>query len=362
MNARTIDRIVVDGYKSIQHCDLTLGSLNVLIGPNGAGKSNFISLFSLLGSMVNEGLKNTVARAGGASTLLRNGPGETEAISITTVFGQNTYEALLGYTNDDGLYYERETCYFHNQEKYPDPTVSRLESGGRESELRFSTSPLAFYCREAMLSWKVYHFHDTAPNARVKQKHAVEDNRFLRPDAANLAAFLHRLVSSHPKHYRRIVDQVRSVAPFFDDFVLAPDAANEERIQLEWKHKTSDAYFNAQSLSDGTLRFICLVTVLLQPEPPSVIVIDEPELGLHPFAITQLADLLRSVSLEHQLIVSTQSVSLLNQLDLEHVVITEQTDDGTTFSRPDPQALRAWLDDYALGELWEKNVLGGRPR
>jgi predicted ATPase len=216
-------------------------------------------------------------------------------------------------------------------------------------------------CLEAMRPWSVFHFHDTSAQAGVKQKQLVDDNDVLRPDASNVAPVLYRLREASPGHYERIVDSIRMVAPFFRDFRLSPDRLASERIQLEWRQVGSDSYYNAHALSDGTLRFISLSVLLLQPDPPPLIGIDEPELGLHPSAITQLAGMLTSSSARHQLIVSTQSVTLLNQLAPEDIVIVEQHEGASTFERPDMDGLHAWLDEYAVGELWEKNVLGGRP-
>ncbi len=364
MTGRTLDRIEIHGYKSIAACNLALRPLNVLVGPNGAGKSNFISAFGLLGSIVNGDLQLAVGRAGGASTLLHGGPKATRRLTLHPHFGVNQYVASLVPAADDNLIFEREICYFHGS-GHESPYDIQIGSGHRESKLHESAEAnpgrVADHCLSAMESWRVFHFHDTSPSAGAKQKQQIGDDVALRPDAANLAPFLFRLQRSHPDHYRRIRDSVRLVAPFFRDFRLDPDRMNPGRIQLEWAQEGSDAYLNAHALSDGTLRFICLSTLLLQPDPPSVIVIDEPELGLHPFAIAQLADMFRSATTSHQLIVSTQSVTLLNQLDPEDIIVTEQRGGESSFERPDWQALQSWLDEYAIGELWEKNVLGGRP-
>jgi predicted ATPase len=358
---RHLDRIEIEGYKSTAVCDLALRPLNVLVGPNGAGKSNFISAFGLLGAMVNGSLQLAVARAGGASTVLHGGPKQTPRLRLHTYFGSNQYEAELVPAANDDLVFEHETCYFIRSDERPWST--RIGSGTRESSLRKAATEQAvpWYCLKAMESWRVFHFHDTSPQAGVKQKHPLEDNAALRADASNVAPFLFRLREAHPDHYRRIVDSIRMVAPFFEDFNLSPDRLNADRIQLEWRQVGSDQYFNAHSLSDGTLRFVCLSTLLLQPDPPPVVVIDEPELGLHPYAITQLVDMFRALSTRHQLIVSTQSVTLLNQVDPEDVIITEQHDGASTFRSPDWEVLQSWLREYAIGELWEKNVLGGRP-
>jgi predicted ATPase len=366
VSKRTIDRIVVEGYKSIKQCNLELGSLNVLIGPNGAGKSNFVSLFSLLGSIVNNQLATTVGKSGGASKILHHGPKQTKNVLIHAYFGINQYQARLVPATSDTFVFESETCLIHDEAKFISPLVKKLGAGGRESSLSDAAkdpSPNVYsHCRDAMLNWRVFHFHDTSSTAGVKQNQPIGDNRFLRSDASNLAPFLRRLRSVELNSFNRLLDQIRLVAPFFRDFVLEPDGMNESQMKLEWRHRSSDAYFDAHSLSDGTLRFICLATLLLQPKPPSVIVVDEPELGLHPFAITQLAEILRSVSSQTQLIVSTQSVSLLNQLDLENVIVTEQVNGESTFHRPSLESLERWLEEYSVGELWEKNLLGGRPQ
>jgi len=358
-----LDRIEIQGYKSIAECDVQLRPLNLLVGPNGAGKSNFISALGLLGSIVNGSLRLAVGLAGGASTLLHGGPKRTESLRLHTYFGQNQYEAKLVPAANDELIFESETCYYHGW-GHPKPFAKVISTGTREStlhEVAKAQPSIADYCRRAMRSWRVFHFHDTSAQAGLKQKQPLDDNETLHADASNIAAFLYRLGETHPDSYSRIVDSIRMVAPFFQDFELRPDRLNGNKIQLEWRQAGSDQYFNAHALSDGTIRFICLSTLLLQPDPPSVVVIDEPELGLHPFAITQLADMFRATSVQHQLIVSTQSVTLLNQVDPEDVIVTEQRDGASTFARPDWAALQAWLGKYALGELWEKNVLGGRP-
>ncbi|HSV65797.1 MAG TPA: AAA family ATPase [Mycobacteriales bacterium] len=152
---------------------------------------------------------------------------------------------------------------------------------------------------------------------------------------------------------------MQQVAPFFRDFGLQPAPA--ETILLRWRPVDSDVVFSANQLSEGTLRFICLATLLLSPEPPRLVVLDEPELGLHPYAIVQLAGVLRSASVRGQFIVATQSVTLMNQFELPDLIVVERRDGAFVFDRPPPDSLREWLDEYSLGELWEKNLIGDRP-
>jgi predicted ATPase len=358
-----LDRLEIRGYKSIRSIDLSLKQLNVLVGANGSGKSNLVQVFDFLGYLVRAELQIGLRRAGGAGALLHHGRKVTSEIAVSLSFGLNKYEAHLGPSDDDNLYFISEGVDYHSV-NHTNPFQLHLGSGHAESKLqteaRSHLGGAAEWALSTMRSWRVYHFHDTSPTARIKQRGPVGDDKFLQPDASNLAAFLFRLSQTDRSSYERIIQAVRLVAPFFDDFDLAPDRSNSDLIQLEWRHRDTDTYFNAHALSDGTIRFICLATLLMQPKPPSLIVIDEPELGLHPFAIAQLCDLLRSCG--QQVLISTQSVSLLNQLeDLEDVIIIEQVKGESKAQRLEFAAVETWLEEYSLGELWEKNLIGGRP-
>jgi predicted ATPase len=206
---------------------------------------------------------------------------------------------------------------------------------------------------------RVFHFHDTSANAPVKRHVSTADNLTLRDDAGNLAAVLLALRDEEPSSYRRIVGAIRQVAPFFRDFVLLPE--KNDSIRLRWREADSDAVFSANQMSDGTLRFICLATLLLQPTLPALVVLDEPELGLHPYAIVQLAGLLRQAGTRSQVLIATQSVTLMNQFAVDDLIVVERHRGESRFTRPDRGRLEKWLHEYSLGELWEKNLIGGRP-
>ena len=174
---------------------------------------------------------------------------------------------------------------------------------------------------------------------------------------------LYLLKAKHEEEYWFIRNTIRRIAPFFDDFVLEPRSLNENRIRLEWRHRGKVSYFDVSRFSDGTLRFIALTVLLLQPDKcnPSVILLDEPELGLHPSAITVLGALVRHASRNVQAIISTQSPMLLDMFKPEEVVVVQNDEGASTFTRLDKSDLGEWLEEYSLSELWEKNEIGGKP-
>lgn len=363
-----LDRLQIKNFKSIRELNLELRPLNVLIGPNGAGKSNFIGVFELLHQIVQKNLQTHVGAIGGAETVLYFGRKISDSIALTLSFTAleqycyNGYHCTLLPTAEDRLIFDDERVAFHDTRRYTAPLWETIGKGHTETLLANTDSYVARYVLQALRSWRVYHFHDTSASARMKATSDVNDNTELRDDASNLASFLYILQQKHMDAYKKIVATVQLVAPFFDDFDLKPSRLNEDKIRLEWREKGSDTYFNAHALSDGTLRFICLATLLLMPDPPATILIDEPELGLHPYAITLLAALLRSAATRTQVIVSTQSVTLVNQFTPEDIIVVDRKDGQSTFERPNTEALATWLEEYGMGDLWEKNLLGGRPR
>ena len=356
MNPNQLSRIVLRGFKSIRDCDLELQELNVLIGPNGAGKSNFIGFFRLIQQMLEGNLQRYVSKQGGPDALLHFGRKKTSMLCAELYFGNNGYKLTLEPTQDNRMMFAEESLCWNT---IGDKSVG---SGHFESNIESHKSAMKQYTIPTMKSWRLYHFHDTSETALVKQRHGINDNAYLRPDASNLAAFLYRLQKHFPQHYQRIVKLVQFIAPFFGDFHLRPNTDNPEYIELEWTETGEDKPFKAHQLSDGSLRFICLATVLNQPDEfmPETILIDEPELGLHPRAIGFLASMLRSTSKQRQVIVSTQSVTLVNGFAINDLIVVDRKDGLTLFQRHNEQQFEEWLKEYTVGDLWEKNLLGGR--
>ncbi len=368
MPSDALDYITIQGFKSIASIDkLALRPINVLIGPNGSGKSNFIGVFSFLHSILEGRLRDYVTAGGGAENILHFGSKNTKTISLHLSFANdvNQYELKLSVSGDDGLFPSEEIGYCWDK-SYARPYSTSFVSREQGREAGISNPQLkgaADWVRRRLGGWRLYHLHDTSSSSAMRKTTKVNDNEFFRPDGSNLAAFLYYLHIKHESSYDLIKKTVQRVTPFFDDFRLKPLRLHPDSIQMEWRHKNSDQFFDASSLSDGTLRFIALATLFLQPESlrPSVILIDEPELGLHPYAIEILASLIRQASVTTQVVASTQSSLLLDHFDPEDVLVADRVNGGTQLTRLDSTRLAAWLEDYSLGQLWEKNEFGGRP-
>jgi predicted ATPase len=345
MPTNALDYITIQGFKSIASIEkLPLRPINILIGPNGSGKSNFIAVFKLFREIREGRLNDYVSIAGGAEKVLHFGSKTTKEIAFDLGFAPGQHALRLRPTAEDGLYAYQEVA---------------TGNAGRALTSKDERKDLL----DRRLGWRIYHFEDTSFSSPMRKTAKLHDNRFLREDGANLPAFLYLLRENHESSYDVIVRTTQRVAPFFDDFRLDPLRLNPDDIRLEWRHKASDQYFDASSLSDGTLRFIALATLFLQPEQyrPSVILVDEPELGLHPYALEVLAALIRQVSVTNQVIVSTQSSLLLDHFQPEDVLVADRVNGGTQLTRLDRERLKKWLEDYSLGQLWEKNEIGGRP-
>jgi len=362
MPAKKLRRIAVQGFKSIKNTNLELGDLNVVIGANGSGKSNLIGVFHLLERILTRNLQLYVASE--PDRILFHGRKHTRALKVLFDFDGNLYDFVLEPSNESLVFASEwiinENIDWNHVYRVA-PSAGHKESKLEDQAKRHKEGIIVQEVFQKMRNLVVYHFHDTSNSSPAKQTADLDDNQFFRHDAANLPAYLYWLQQKHPIQFRHIEEHIQLAAPFFDRFVLNPRKLNASKIKLEWRQKNSDAYFDAWSLSDGTLRFICLATLLLQPEPPKLILLDEPELGLHPFAINILADMLEVASKSTQIIIATQSVTLLNHLSLRDIIVAENDGFETSFRRLDEEKLKEWLDAYSLGELWEKNVLGGRP-
>ncbi|OEH85347.1 hypothetical protein BHU72_04440 [Desulfuribacillus stibiiarsenatis] len=327
-----LHQIEIKGYKSIRELQLELAPLTVLIGANGAGKSNLISFLQLIQMLTKRNLQQIVANCNGASHLLYFGNQKTSVLSSNLQFTQESgkieYDFDLTCGLSDQLVFAKERISLNSG-------VHSLGTGHTETKLDSFSHEQIHPFLEYVNSWEFYRFHH-APDLSIVSK-------------------LHSIYLNEPSHYKRILHTLQQMLPFFDDFVWSDPSV------FYWREKGSDMVFNTSHLSDGMVRMITLVTILLQPNPPALLCIDEPELGLHPYAINVLACIIKSLATETQLIISTQSITLLNHLEVEDVVVVDRKNGQSTFQRLQHQSLAKWLEDYTLGELWEKNIIGGRP-
>jgi predicted ATPase len=362
--------MTVRGFKSIQELmAFRPGAITILIGPNGAGKSNLISFFRFLSwALTPPGqLQEHVARLGGASAILHDGPETTRDIEAEFQFvtdaGVNEYGFRLAYAAGDTLIYTDERYRFSRHGSTSPAKWRSLGAGHKETALVRSaesgdqTAQVILGLTRKMV---VHQFHNTSETARIRQKWYVDENRWLKEDAGNLAPLLLRLRRDQPQFYQRIVDTVRMAIPFFAEFDLEPEY---DRVLLRWRERGSDYAFSASQAADGMLRLLALIALLQQPEAdlPDVLILDEPELGLHPYAIEILAGLLRAASKHVQVMVATQSVSLIDRFSPGDIVVVDRRGRQSTFRRLAAEELQDWLSEYTLSELWEKNVIGGRP-
>ena len=364
-----LKKITLKGFKTIQSLEnFEPGRLTALIGLNSVGKSNFISFFHMMSwALAAPGnLELFVSQQGGASTLLHDGPARTREIeteiTLQTDAGENQYAFRLVFAAGDTLIFADERYRF-SRSKYP--TIAKwteTRAGHRDPQLPIlaAEDTTARVIRDILQKIVVYQFHNTSDTARIRNKWQMHDNRWLKEDAANIAPVLLRLRENDGKCYQRIVDTIRLIVPFFSDFEMEPQYGS---LLLGWRERNSDQVFSVSQASDGMLRIIALVTLLLQPEQdlPDVLILDEPELGLHPYAINIVGGLIRAVSTRIQVILATQSMPLVDCFEPEDIVVVERDGRSSAFKRLDSESLGGWLENYSISELWEKNVLGGRP-
>ena len=366
--------LALSGYRSynndLEHNKIDFHDINIIIGANGAGKSNLISFLEMISFMMTRGLRAYVARQGGTQPLFHFGAEQTDKICGELLIhdaGQtkeDMYSFTLERSATDQLFFAQEHMSFqdgwHFQPYMRDFGVGHLESG-----LADATESTPRTLRTYLERLRVFHFNDTTINARIRSNSSMSDGAYLRSDGGNIASFLYNMRENpdFTKYYERILRNIRIVLPQFYDFVLEPNPNGY--LPLNWRQAGCEEIFGPHQFSDGALRFVALTTLLLQPAPtaPMTIILDEPEIGLHPYAISILAKQIRMASKTSQIIVSTQSPLLLNEFSCEDVITAEYDSINrcSILKRHKETELREWLKEYTLGELWEKNVLGGLP-
>ncbi|WMN12100.1 AAA family ATPase [Marivirga salinae] len=352
-----MDWIEIQGYKSIKDIRLEVNPINILIGSNGSGKSNFISFFEFLNALQDRQLKEYIALRGGAEKMLHKGSENTHSINFSTSFGKgiNGYKATLQLGEEHFIFDTEYLIYKGNEGR-------NIANFGTEARIKATDNYRAKYVIKHLNSYRKYHFHDTSKNSPFSQMSHVDNDQFyLYEEGSNLSAFLYFIQNNYQIVYNRIIQTIQSIAPYFSDFFFQPN--KEGYTRLQWKSKYGSTIYGASDLSDGTIRFIALTTLFMQPNLPSSIIIDEPELGLHPFAISKLAGMIKSVAAkEVQVILATQSADLVNHFEPEDIITVDQVEGESQFNRLKEEDLKQWLDTYNVGDLWQRNILlGGQP-
>ena len=366
--------LALSGYRSynndLEQNTIDFHDINIIIGANGAGKSNLISFLEMVSYMMSGGLSRYVAKQGGAQSLLHCGVNHVEQICGKIQIHdckrkkEDTYSFSLEQTATNQLFFVSEQLSFKD-DTHDAPYTKSLGSGHYEAKLADEYESTARILRNYLDRLKIFHFNDTSISSHIRGSARTSDGSYLRSDGGNIAAFLHRMRETEAEipYYERIVRHIRMVLPQFFDFVLEPDIAGN--FSLNWKQVGVEETFGPHQFSDGALRFVALTTLLLQSArtAPMTIILDEPEIGLHPYAISQLAREIRMASKTSQIIVSTQSPLLLNEFSCDDIITAEYdtVKQRSTLRRHKESDLKEWLNNYTLGELWQKNVLGGLP-
>jgi predicted ATPase len=352
-----MDYIEIKGYKSIKNQRVDFKNINILIGANGSGKSNFLSFFEFLNRLCELKLVDYVGTNGGVNRFLYRGQKITDEIFFKIEFdkGINGYSVTLKSGNEGFVFADERSTY--NRDKGFD-----ISSYGKESNLKADSTFRAKYVRNYLKGFRKYHFHDTnAKSPFTLLSHIKNDIYYLYEKGENIAAFLYNIQEKNIIIYNRIIKMIQSIAPYFSDFFLEPNEG--DFISLQWKDKYSDVIYGVNDLSDGTIRFIALTTLFMQPNLPQTIIIDEPELGLHPASIAKLAGMIKSAaSKDCQVILATQSTDLISYFTPEDIIAVDQKNGETEFKRLNSADLEVWLEDYTIDDLWKRNIVtAGQP-
>lgn len=368
-----LSQLHIEGFRSIKKADIPLRALNVLIGANGAGKSNLIDFFRMLNYALTRGFQDPYQLdRGPASAILHFGPKTTGVIRAELAFdthdGTNHYRFTLADSSGDRLTFTKEEVQFvRHQAPKPPPPVSLIQHPSDNSgltELWADNDPTARFTKNFLRRCRVYQFHDTSLTSHLRDYSPTDQGRHLLADGGNLSAVLLDLKVNDKElnDYASIVRTLKAVLPWFEDFELEPEG--NKGVLLRWRMKgRGDYLFGPSQLSDGSLRIMALVTLLLLPPErlPSVIILDEPELGLHPAAEQVIAGLIKSVSRSSQVILSTQSASCIDHFSADDVIVVENENGESTFTPQNQEDLKQWLERYTLSQIWGKNIIGGRP-
>jgi predicted ATPase len=353
----TIEQVGVEGFRSIRSTNVTLPPMGALIGANGAGKSNFVLALSLLSYLESGSLRNFVLNHGAsANGLFHRGSKHTPAMSIDLVVRDD--EGRLGYrvtlrAAGDMLAVADEAVAELSDSGVGTWVTLTSNSAGSALAQHIAGQGAAGRVRRVLQRCKHLHVHDTSRDSPLRSVAKIEDGRYLRSNGSNLAAYLYKLHEDTSDTGRaawlRVLELTQRVAPFIKELLPTPVRGDHGAppasgpVRLDWIDELDDVY-SVEHLSDGTLRALAIITMLAQPADalPRLLVIDEPELGLHPLALSLVCELARSVSTRCQIILATQAPAVLEHVRPDEVLVADRVDGSTRLRRLEPETLKDW--------------------
>ncbi|MFI7859483.1 AAA family ATPase [Pseudomonas promysalinigenes] len=361
-----IKSVTIEGFRSLRSIQsLELPQLAVLIGANGAGKSTLIRFFEMLSWMLkSKNLQEFVLRQGGGDDQFFMGARKTPRIHaklcLETKSGQNDYRFDLAHVSaGDSVILMNEAYRYAPSNLQNEAKWTEVGAVSKESGLLERKDKTAKTIVNLLRQCSTYQFHDTSPNSAIHNRWDITESFRLRSDGGNLAAVLLDLRRNDEKRYALIIKQIRRVLPAFKDFVLEEEAG---KVLLRWVGNQSDKVFGSHLTSDGSLRLFCILTLLNMPPArlPDVMLFDEPELGLHPHAVSLVAEMFKRLSKKRQIFLATQSPYLVDCFELENIIIASANNGETLLRNLPREQYQEWLDDeYQLSDLWLKQVVGG---
>ena len=395
------DHIEIERFRSFRHVELDIPSLAVLIGPNGSGKSNFLDLLFLMAEAARGGLAEGVASRGGFDNLAFKGdPGdiflalrfqpkgvfEEEKDAITfklklkkvgpncrVWFEQVSKAPRLPFHHAPlmVMHRDKDGCMFRSiKTGMREEVVENEEGKALESDSELAISqvkdqekyPTPYKLLRLLQEWTLYENINVGFDAPVRQPSLLRPTMRLAPKGNNLASVLYSMQQQHPAIWKEIEEILETAYANFHSITFPPEGG-DGKVLLRWWERPyeKESGFSANLLSDGTLKFLCLIAILKSPDPPPLVCIDEPELGLHPDWIKLVAELMQSAASRTQLVVTTHSPQLVAKLSPDQVIVAEKVDGETQLKRLSEEKLKNWLEEFNLGDLWVAGHFGGRP-
>lgn len=376
--------------------EVVLEPLNVLIGPNASGKSNLIEAIGLLRAAPKD-IEPPIREGGGITEWVWKGSVEPYPIALIEVIGSAPLffmydlvyrirfaglnqkvsvrdEVIAHAGNEKEFFYHSvrgQLTLVSAQSNDPNSRHKRTMHGLKDDELNLEQSilsqlkdpiryPELTHTGRIFSAFKVYKEWNVGRRSAVRLPAQADlPDDFLLEDASNLALILNDL-EHHRASHRLLIEKLNA---FYHEAENVTTKVRGGTVQIFLHEKGLDNPIPATRLSDGTLRYLCLLAILCHPSPPPLICIEEPELGLHPDVMPVLAELLIEASKRTQLIVTTHSSALISALSHvpEAVLVCERDEEGTHLRRLEAEPLKEWLETYTLGELWRMGEIGGNP-